>query len=159
MSVAMFVEMPVPGELSRQAVRLEDLDGGVIMNAKSVERLPQAGVVRREQARSPGLDGEMEISNRPTDEGGPVRLGSERDLQDGLRLLAHGVPGPVRHPHDIAVSKGRLKLESKLGAILGRRPPKELGEPLSVDADRDFGAGPAVCGKRSANQMHAAPKK
>ena len=60
----MFVEMPVPGELSRQAVRLEDLDGGVIMNAKSVERLPQAGVVRREQARSPGLDGEMEISNR-----------------------------------------------------------------------------------------------
>jgi hypothetical protein len=159
MSMIMVVSVPMSDQLSRHAVRLEDFDGLMIMDAEAVERLAQTRIVRRKQARGLRLDREVKIAHGPADEGGGIGGEIERNLQDGLRRLPDHVLGSGGLPCDVAVAKRRGQLETKIGSIVRRTPPKDFGQLLPVDANRDFFEGLMPGGEGGANEKHAKKKQ
>jgi hypothetical protein len=157
--MVMTVAMAMSDQFSRQAVRLEDLDRLMVVDAEPIQGLAQSGIIGSEQARRLRLYGKMEIADRPADEGGGRGGDIERNLQDGLRGLPDHVPELRRLPDDVPMAERRGQFETEVGAVFGRGSPKQFGQFLPVGADRDFFEGFIPGGEGGANQKHTGKKQ
>ena len=114
-----------------------DLSSGQV---KLVEECSDRGVGHGADAIGPGLEGLVEVADRPRDASGFLDVVAG-DLDQRLRLLFDHIHRSVGFMHRVAVGEGMVQVKAKPCAVLGFGPESPPGQLLAVNRDGNTDKG------------------